>query len=92
MQHSRMQSLITLVDLLQQLRLIMLAAAHHATHIMMMPHAGETRATEPFSGKVEQEAFSTWVAGEKIPLTLEFNEANSDKIFNSGIKKQVWLG
>jgi hypothetical protein len=56
---------------------------------MVKNFVGEDRATTPYSGKASKVEFGEWVSGEKIPLTLEFNEANSDKIFNSGIKKQA---
>ena len=42
-----------------------------------------------FTEKLEADNIKTFAMGEKIPLTLEFTSENSDKIFNSGIKKQV---
>ncbi len=62
----------------------------HDAVCSLHPAAGEERATAAFSGKkIEAEELTTFVNGEKIPLTIEFNQDNTDKIFNSGIKQQV---
>ncbi len=53
---------------------------------------GEPRATAAFDGDVtDADAFKQFVTAEKIPLTIEFNQDNSDKIFNSGLKQQILL-
>lgn len=41
--------------------------------------------------EVSADALAEFVGAEKLPLTIEFNQDNSDKIFNSGIKKQLIL-
>lgn len=51
---------------------------------------GTDRETLPYSGD-SAEALQSWIKGEKLPLTIEFNSENSEKIFNSGINQQVLL-
>ena len=41
------------------------------------------------SGDISAASVSEFIKTEKLPLSLEFNNENSDKIFNSGINKQV---
>lgn len=53
--------------------------------------AGESREVVKFEGEVSTEAVNTFILGEKLPLTIEFTQDNSDKIFNSGVKKQILL-
>lgn len=57
--------------------------------------AGEARETVKFSGAVtDADALKEFITAEKMPLTIEFNQGNSEKIFNSGIAKQLilWAG
>lgn len=53
--------------------------------------AGEDREVVKFSGELSADALTAFALGEKLPLSIEFSQENSDKIFNSGIKKQVLL-
>ncbi len=56
---------------------------------------GEARETVKFSGDVaDADALKEFITAEKMPLTIEFNQGNSEKIFNSGIPKQLilWAG
>lgn len=50
---------------------------------------GEAREVANLDGEMTAESVKIFVLGEKLPLTLEFSQANSEKIFNSGISKQV---
>jgi hypothetical protein len=50
---------------------------------------GEARQVVPFSGPVSE--LQAFVTAEKLPLTMEFSQGNADKIFNSGIDRQVSL-
>nr|QKY15211.1 protein disulfide isomerase 1 (PDI1) [Polytomella parva] len=53
---------------------------------------GESREVVSFAEKdLDEEILQAFVDREKLPLTIEFNQKNGDKIFNSGIKKQVIL-
>ncbi|MEW5297839.1 MAG: hypothetical protein WDW36_001020 [Sanguina aurantia] len=52
---------------------------------------GEAREVASFDGKMTADGVKVFVLGEKLPLTLEFSQANSEKIFNSGISKQMIL-
>jgi len=54
-------------------------------------HAGQDRAAVPLTGDVTAESVTELINSEKLPLTIEFNDQNSNKIFNSGIAKQVLL-
>ncbi len=51
--------------------------------------AGEDRETLLLPGKVTAEALAEFVNAEKLPITLEFNQNNNEKIFQSGISKHV---
>lgn len=42
-------------------------------------------------GEVTEESIKALAAAEKMPLSIEFSQQNSDKIFNSGINKQLIL-
>lgn len=50
---------------------------------------GEEREVVPFSGSFTEEDVAAFISAEKLPLTIEFNQGNSEKIFNSGIPKQI---
>lgn len=52
---------------------------------------GEERAAVPLKGKVTEEAVSAHLAANKLPLIIPFNDKNSQKIFSSGIEKQLLL-
>lgn len=52
---------------------------------------GEPREEIPFTGDVSEDALKEFVKSEKLPITIEFSSDNSDKIFNSGINKQLIL-
>lgn len=52
--------------------------------------SGEARAIAVLS-ELEEEKMSDFVKSEKLPLTIEFSKGNSEKIFNSGIPKQLIL-
>jgi hypothetical protein len=44
----------------------------------------------PYSGSLtSEEDLKSFVTAEKMPLTIEFSQETSEKIFNSGISKQV---
>jgi hypothetical protein len=44
----------------------------------------------PYPGSLgSDEDLKAWVTAEKMPLTIEFSQETSEKIFNSGISKQV---
>jgi len=53
---------------------------------------GEPREVVVLSGEIDADSVKDFVTAEKMPLTIEFTSENSDKIFNSGINKQliVW--
>lgn len=53
---------------------------------------GEKRATIPLKGKITEDSVTELLKAEKLPPTIEFNDKNSQKIFNSGVGKQVGLG
>ncbi len=53
------------------------------------PLTGEAREVVVYSGALKADDIKAFVTAEKMPLTIEFNSGNSDKIFNSGIKKQA---
>jgi protein disulfide-isomerase A1 len=57
--------------------------------LTVMPFVGEARDIVTFTGSLKAAEIKTFVTAEKLPLTIEFTQGNSDKIFNSGIKKQV---
>lgn len=54
-----------------------------------MPCAGEERGTVPLKGKLTEDSVTELLKAEKLPPTIEFNDKNSQKIFNSGVEKQV---
>jgi hypothetical protein len=67
------------------------AACHSATQLgsstvtlQCITAAGEDRKTVEATGEL-----AAFIKAEKMPPTLEFNDDNSYKIFNSGIEKQV---
>ena len=45
----------------------------------------------PMKGDVTAEAIEEHLKAEKLPLVIEFNDKNSQKIFSAGIEKQVWV-
>ena len=51
--------------------------------------AGEARETVTSSGNLDVEGITAFVNGDKLPLSLEFNSDNSERIFKSGIDKHV---
>jgi hypothetical protein len=53
--------------------------------------AGEPREVVVLDKAVDADNLKEFVTAEKLPLTIEFNQENSDKIFNSGIKTQLIL-
>jgi len=59
---------------------------HVRTHSLCM-HAGEPRETAMYTG--EPTGLKDFIMAEKLPLTIEFTQQNTDKIFSSGINKQV---
>ena len=62
---------------------------HFDVKTLLLP-PGEARETVAYSGPLDDdEEIKTFITAEKMPLTIEFSQGNSDKIFNSGIKKQV---
>eukprot|EP00197_Chlamydomonas_leiostraca_P006170 CAMPEP_0202858778 /NCGR_PEP_ID=MMETSP1391-20130828/1156_1 /ASSEMBLY_ACC=CAM_ASM_000867 /TAXON_ID=1034604 /ORGANISM="Chlamydomonas leiostraca, Strain SAG 11-49" /LENGTH=530 /DNA_ID=CAMNT_0049537733 /DNA_START=11 /DNA_END=1603 /DNA_ORIENTATION=+ len=54
-------------------------------------HKGEAREVVVLDKAVDADSLKDFVTAEKLPLTIEFNQDNSDKIFNSGIKTQLIL-
>ena len=50
---------------------------------------GEARETVAFEGEITAEPLRTFIQAEKMPLTIEFSQSSSSKIFNSGIPKQI---
>lgn len=53
---------------------------------------GEQRETVAFTGSfTEEDSLKDFLLAEKLPLTIPFSQENSDKIFNSGIPKQLLL-
>lgn len=57
-------------------------------HVLLF-HVGEDRATVPLKGKVTEDSIADHLKAEKLPPTIAFNDKNSQKIFSSGIEKQV---
>lgn len=58
---------------------------------MVKNHKGEPREEVVLSKAINADNLKDFLLAEKLPLTLEFNQDNSDKIFNSGIKVQLLL-
>lgn len=54
-------------------------------------YSGEDRATAVLATDIDTDSLTAFVKSEKMPPTIEFNQKNSDKIFNSGINKQLIL-
>lgn len=52
---------------------------------------GEDRNTIPMSGKVTEDSIVEHLKAEKLPPTIAFNDKNSQKIFSSGIERQLLL-
>lgn len=50
---------------------------------------GEERAAIPMKGKVTEDNIVDHLKAEKLPPTIAFNDKNSQKIFSSGVEKQV---
>lgn len=50
---------------------------------------GEARETVSFEGTITAEPLRAFIQAEKMPLTIEFSQSSSSKIFNSGIPKQI---
>jgi hypothetical protein len=48
---------------------------------------GEPREVATYNGAIS--GLKDFITAEKLPLTVEFTQQNSDRIFNSGINKQV---
>ncbi|KAG2485578.1 hypothetical protein HYH03_015739 [Edaphochlamys debaryana] len=63
----------------------------HDTIAAVKNFAGEDRETAALDKEIEAEVLAEFVKGEKLPPTIEFNQENSQKIFNSGITKQLIL-
>jgi hypothetical protein len=42
-------------------------------------------------GKISKDSLTDLITSEKLPPTIEFNDQNSQKIFSSGIEKQLLL-
>lgn len=59
--------------------------------VVLKNFVGEAREVVPLTADLDSDSLSTFIKGEKLPLTIEFNQQNSDKIFNSGINKQLIL-
>ena len=55
----------------------------------MSTHAGEARETVIALAMTDAESATEFVNGNKLPLSLEFNSDNSERIFKSGIDKHV---
>ena len=64
-----------------------LIRASHSSSLLSL--SGEAREVVVFSGALKADEIKAFVTAEKMPLTIEFSQGNSDKIFNSGIKKQI---
>lgn len=45
--------------------------------------------TNVFDGKMEHEAIRDWIKAERVPPYVEFNDANQEIIFGSGINLNV---
>ncbi len=54
---------------------------------------GEARSTVAFAGSLAGggDALKQFITAEKLPLVIEFNQENGDRIFSSGLKLQVLL-
>eukprot|EP00775_Hariotina_reticulata_P003132 gene3132-3410_t len=52
---------------------------------------GEERTAVPVDGKITEESVTKLLNVEKMPPTIPFSDKNSQKIFNSGIDKQLLL-
>jgi protein disulfide-isomerase A1 len=52
---------------------------------------GEERAAIPLKGKVTEDNIVDLLKAEKLPPTISFNDKNSQKIFSSGIERQLLL-
>jgi hypothetical protein len=53
--------------------------------------ADEERQTVALKGKITKDSLTDLIKSEKLPPTIEFNDQNSQKIFSSGIEKQLLL-
>jgi hypothetical protein len=51
----------------------------------------EERQTVALKGKISKDSLTDLIKSEKLPPTIEFNDQNSQKIFSSGIEKQLLL-
>ncbi|WIA44475.1 hypothetical protein OEZ86_007219 [Tetradesmus obliquus] len=51
----------------------------------------EERQTVALKGKITKDGLGDLIKSEKLPPTIEFNDQNSQKIFSSGIEKQLLL-
>jgi hypothetical protein len=51
----------------------------------------EERQTIALKGKISKDSLTDLIKSEKLPPTIEFNDQNSQKIFSSGIEKQLLL-
>ena len=49
----------------------------------------EPRQVVVFEGEITAEALQTFVQSEKLPLVIPFVDKNQEKIFDSGIDKQI---
>lgn len=53
--------------------------------------AGEERSSVPLKGKVTEDSIVELLNSEKLPPTIAFNDKNSQKIFSSGVERQVGI-
>lgn len=53
--------------------------------------AGEERETAVATSTGDADELKAFVNGEKLPLVIEFSQATSEKIFNSGVPKQIFF-
>ncbi|KAG2446641.1 hypothetical protein HYH02_008213 [Chlamydomonas schloesseri] len=63
----------------------------HDTVAVVKNFAGEDRTTAVLATDIDTDSLTAFVKAEKMPPTIEFSQKNSDKIFNSGINKQMIL-
>eukprot|EP00798_Chlamydomonas_sp_ICE-L_P027692 gene27692-7334_t len=52
---------------------------------------GAEREVATFDGPITEESLISFITAERVPLTLEFNQDNSEIIFKSGIDQQIIL-
>lgn len=59
--------------------------------VTLLSFADEERQTVALKGKITKDGLGDLIKSEKLPPTIEFNDQNSQKIFSSGIEKQLLL-